>query len=123
MQRDIHDRLLGTYAGNCSNNYANPPNEAQIVLVLKRLQAQEVIGDLTVHGDLRGGSEFSGVVSGERITFVTRSPDKKATITWTGTIVGDVISGGYVVVDEHFFARLRGLRNQQGVWQCRKSDS
>ena len=122
MNKDFDD-LLGTYAGTCVNTSAQPPVQAGIVLVLRRLQGHEVIGDLTIHGNLGGGSEFSGVISGSRLTFVTRALKGKQTITWTGTVSEDSIEGGYVVLDERWLMSLLGARNQEGVWRCIKSDS
>ena len=115
--------ILGTYAGQCVNTTLKPPVQAEMLLVLRRCQGKEIIGDLAIHGDLGGGSEFSGVISGNRLTFVTRSLTGKQSITWTGTISGDNIEGGYVVVDEGWLVGLLGMRNQQGIWQCQKSDS
>ena len=113
--------ILGTYAGQCVNT--NFKTQASIVLVLRRLQGREIIGDLTIHGDLGGGSEFSGIISGNHLTFVTRSLTGKQSITWTSTISADIIEGSYAVVDEGWLMGLIGMRNQQGVWKCQKSDS
>jgi hypothetical protein len=116
-----HYTPLGTYAGKCKNNTVKPPVEANIILVLKSLQGSEVVGDLSIFGNLGGGSDFSGVLNGEKICFVTRSSDKMSSITWTGNFFGDTIEGNYIVVNEGFFASLMGTREQKGVWQCKKS--
>jgi hypothetical protein len=121
---DLQDKLLGTYLGRCTNLTAEPPITAEIVLVLKRFQDKEVIGDLTVHGHLHGGSEFSGVLSGERLTFVTRTSNKKSSITWSGIFSKEGILGEYVVVHESFLrVLLLGTRTERGVWQCVKRDT
>lgn len=115
--------ILGSYEGTCLNQTCKPPVEAGIVLILRKMEGQEVIGDISIHGDLGGSSPFSGVISGSRITFVTRSLNGKLSITWSGTIANGVIEGSYAVIDERWFMGIIGMRNQHGLWKCEKSES
>lgn len=112
--------VLGTYIGTCTNQTVNPPQSADLILVLRRVAGKEIFGQLTIHGDLEGGSEFSGVLDCDRLTFVTRSSGGKVEITWTSSVSPGLISGSYSVVDERFCQRLLGMRNQKGIWCCRK---
>jgi hypothetical protein len=114
------DNVLGTYTGTCTNQTVNPPQIADLNLVLRRVVGREIFGDLTLHGDLEGGSEFSGVIDGTRITFITRSSGGKLEITWTASVSPGLISGDYSVVDDRFLQRLFGMRLQKGIWCCRK---
>ena len=114
------DNLLGTYCGTCTNQSITPEETAKMTVILKRIEGNEVFGDLTIHGDLEGGSEFSGVLNDGRLSFVTRDKNGKLTITWTTSIAQGLIDGSYRVLDERFMQKLFGLKNQEGIWSCKK---
>jgi actin-like ATPase involved in cell morphogenesis len=116
---DNHE-ISGIYRGACVNNTITPPTEAIIKLILKRTCGKEILGDLSIYGELQGGSEFTGVLDGNELIFVTRTPNGKTSITWTGTIANNKITGTYEAIVDGFFVNLFGLRMQKGTWQCQK---
>jgi len=111
---------VGSYQGTCTNTTGKEPVISRLTLTVVRQEHQTVRGTLVTTGALEVNFEFSGTIAGNRIHFVTTTPNKKLTIEWTAEIQDDSVSGTFTSTNSGFWASVFGNERQSGEWQCHK---
>ena len=112
---------IGSYQGACTDTTGKSPVVSRLTLTVARQEQQAVHGKITVTGDLDVDLEFSGTIAGNRIQFVTTTPNKKLTIEWSAEIQDDSMNGSFSATNTGFWSSIFGSNRKSGEWQCRRA--
>ena len=104
------------YIGSCIN--LTHKLTAGIVLSIESIDARHVAGTLEIYGDLVGGSEFTGTISGNLIRFETENPQQGLLIRWEGRCVKNCIRGTYSVYRDGAPRGDFAPASEEGKWTC-----
>lgn len=110
----------GPYQGNCTNTTGTKPVISRLTLTVIRQENQAIHGMIATTGALKVKQDFTAIITGNQLHFVTSAPNKKLTIEWHAAIQDGVIRGTFSATQTGLWVSFFGKKSQNGEWQCTK---